>query len=222
MASHCTRRRTVPPNPVTFSRRRIRVGGSLKMCRTRSKPLLRTSREQGDTVTPSDPNIRPSLPAASIASGYDASIVVRRWLGAWIDFIVLLSFLIVPDYVLGNATYQSTLAVWIGLLAAYFPASEALFGRTLGKFVTRTRVVNASGQRPSLGQVVIRTLFRLIEVNPLLAGGIPAGIAVVASRHKQRLGDMVAGTYVLRERDLRHAASFTADAAEPPPLPAGY
>jgi uncharacterized RDD family membrane protein YckC len=159
--------------------------------------------------------------AASIAAGYDAGIVVRRWLGAWVDFIVLASFLLIPDYVLGNARYQATVAVWLGLFVAYFPVMEALFGRTVGKFVTRTRVVNAAGGRPSFGQAIVRTLFRLIEVNPVLAGGIPAGIAVVASRHKQRLGDMVAGTYVLFERDLRRVASTatTIGAIQPPPLP---
>ena len=162
---------------------------------------------------------RPLSAAASIAAGYDFSIVVRRWLGAWIDFIVLLSFLIVPDYVFGNATYQATLAIWLSLLAAYFPVTEMLFGKTLGKFVTRTRVVNAAGRRPSFVQAIVRTLFRLLEVNPVLAGGIPAGIAVVASRGKQRLGDMAAGTYVLLDRDARQLLLPAAAAAEPPPLP---
>lgn len=156
-------------------------------------------------------------PAASVAAGYDTSIVVRRWLGAWIDFTVLLSFLLIPDYLLGNAIYRSTLAIWIGLLVAYFPVTEMLFGRTIGKVMTRTRVVDEAGRRPSFLQAMVRTLFRLIEVNPVLAGGIPAGIAVVASRGKQRLGDMAAGTYVLLERDARR---LLLPAAEPPPLPA--
>jgi uncharacterized RDD family membrane protein YckC len=142
------------------------------------------------------------VPAALIAGGYDFSIVARRWLGAWIDFIVLLSFLVVPDYVLGNETYRATLYVWIGLLLTYFPVMEAVFGKSVGKFVARTRVVNAEGNLPSFMQAVVRTLFRLIEVNPVLVGGLPAGIAVVASRHKQRIGDMVANTYVLFERDI--------------------
>jgi uncharacterized RDD family membrane protein YckC len=142
-----------------------------------------------------------SVSAASIAGGYDFSIVVRRWLGAWVDFLVLLSFLVVPDYVLGNETYRATLFVWVGLVLAYFPVMEAAFGKSIGKFVTGTRVVNAAGDRPSLMQTVVRTLFRLIEVNPVLVGGLPAGIAVVASRHKQRIGDMAANTFVLFERD---------------------
>ena len=144
---------------------------------------------------------------------------MRRWLGAWIDFIVLLSFLLVPDYVLGNETYRATLVIWLSLLAAYFPVTEMLFGKTLGKLVTRTRVVNGAGNRPSFVQAIVRTLFRLIEVNPVLVGGLPAGIAVIASRSKQRLGDMVAGTYVLLDRDARQLQLPATVSAEPPPLP---
>lgn len=157
--------------------------------------------------------------AASIAAGYDAAIVLRRWLGAWIDFVVLLAFLVVPDYVLGNDTYRATLALWLSLLVAYFPVMEMLCGRTLGKFATRTRVVGLTGRRPTFVQAIVRTLFRLLEVNPILAGGIPAGIAVVASRAKQRLGDMAAGTYVLLERDVRRLQSRAPAIVVPPPLP---
>ena len=139
--------------------------------------------------------------AATVAGGYESSIVAYRWVGAWVDLLVLLCFLLVPDYLLGNEIYNKTLFVWLGLIAVYFPAMESLFGRTVGKFVTRTRVVNATGGKPSWGQSIVRTLFRLIEVNPLLFGGIPAGIVVLMSSNRQRLGDMVAGTYVLKESD---------------------
>jgi uncharacterized RDD family membrane protein YckC len=175
--------------------------------------------QQGGDVTGHNEQGRSLSSAASIAAGYDFSIVVRRWLGAWIDFIVLLSFLLVPDYVLGNETYRATLAIWLSLLAAYFPVTEMLFGKTVGKFVTRTRVVNEAGRRPSFLQAIVRTLFRLIEVNPILVGGLPAGIAVIASRSKQRLGDMVAGTYVLLDRDARQLQLPATVSAEPPPLP---
>jgi hypothetical protein len=43
---------------------------------------------------------------------------------------------------------------------------------------------------------------------------------VLASRGRQRIGDMAAGTYVLFDRDLRRPPSPAAPAAaEPPPLP---
>jgi uncharacterized RDD family membrane protein YckC len=184
-----------------------------------SERRTRRAPNQGTTMTRKPASTTPPIPAAAIAATYDASIIARRWLGAWIDFIVLLSFLLVPDYVLGNATYRATLAVWLGLLLAYFPVMEVLFGKTVGKFVTRIRVVNATGGRPSVMQALLRTVFRLLEVNPLLAGGIPAGVAAYASRGRQRIGDMVADTYVLFDRDLRLAASPVSARGEPPPLP---
>lgn len=139
--------------------------------------------------------------AATIASAYDASIVVRRWAATWIDFVVMASFLLVPDWLLGNALYRQTITIWLSLLVLYIPASEWLFGRTLGKFIVSIQVVDANGNTPSVVQVIVRTLLRLFEVNPLLLGGIPAGIAVLTSQHRQRLGDMAARTYVLRNSD---------------------
>jgi uncharacterized RDD family membrane protein YckC len=143
----------------------------------------------------------PPASVAEVAGNYDSGIVVLRWLGTWIDFIVLASFLLIPDYVLGNEIYRKTDFIWLGLVVAYFPVTESLWGKTLGKFITRIRVVNSSGRKPSLLQSVIRTLFRLAEVNPLLLGGIPAGICVLASKNNQRLGDTFARTYILKDKD---------------------
>lgn len=79
---------------------------------------------------------------------------------------------------------------------------ETQLGGSLGKLATGTRVVNLQGGWPSWWQSIIRTLMRLIEVNPMLIGGIPAGITALASRHHQRLGDMIARTYVLHRQDI--------------------
>lgn len=139
---------------------------------------------------------------AEISSSYDSSIVVRRWLATWIDFLLLASFLFVPDAVLGNQLYQKTLFVWLALIAAYYPVLEGFTGTTLGKLIARVKVVNEQGQTPGIGKALLRTLLRLIEVNPLLAGGLPAGIVVLSSKKRQRLGDMAADTYVLKTSDL--------------------
>ena len=130
-----------------------------------------------------------------------------RWVGAWIDLIVLALFLLVPDYLLGNETYRATIFIWLGLVILYFPIGEAFWGRTLGKLLTGLVVVDADGRPPGIVKALLRTLLRLFEVNPLVAGGLPAGIAVAVSQKRQRLGDMVAGTYVVRARDLARAKS---------------
>jgi uncharacterized RDD family membrane protein YckC len=52
----------------------------------------------------------------------------------------------------------------LGLLTVlfYYIGMESLFGKTFGKFITRTRVVNSAGGPPSFGQVVGRSLARFI------------------------------------------------------------
>jgi uncharacterized RDD family membrane protein YckC len=131
--------------------------------------------------------------------------LLLRWVGAWVDFIVLALLFLAPDYVLGNDLYRATLAIWLGAAILYFPIGEGVWGRTIGKLVTGTIVVDATGHAPGLLKASLRTLLRLIEVNPLLAGGIPAALAVALSSKRQRLGDMVVRTYVVRIKKLARA-----------------
>lgn len=127
---------------------------------------------------------------------------MRRWLGCWIDLFGAIACLIIPELILGNAVYQQTLGLWLLLAVAYFVVPEWRWGRTLGKLMTGTVIVNERGGLPGIGQVMVRTVFRLFEVNPLIAGGIPAGIAAAVGKRKQRLGDMAANTYVIFSKDL--------------------
>ena len=64
-------------------------------------------------------------------------------------------------------------------------------------------VVSADGNRATVKAHLIRTLARGLEANPFLLGGIPAGIAIVSSDRKQRVGDLLAGTVVVSKRVLR-------------------
>jgi uncharacterized RDD family membrane protein YckC len=129
-------------------------------------------------------------------------MLFRRWLGTVIDFVMLVAMLVGPFYVLGDEGYWATLLVWLGAVVLYYPILEGFTGRTLGKVIARTKVVDDAGNAPGLRRAIVRTLVRLIEVNPVLLGGIPAALCVVYSAKHQRLGDMAADTYVLTTRDL--------------------
>jgi uncharacterized RDD family membrane protein YckC len=144
----------------------------------------------------------PKRAAGEISKSYGFSIVVRRWGGAWIDLIVLGCLPFILSSVLGNLLHELAIALWLLLTILYFPLFEGLTGYSLGKLLTGTKVVDASGNPPGLWRATVRTLLRLFEVNPFIAGGLPAGIAVLLSEKHQRLGDMAAGTFVLREKDL--------------------
>jgi uncharacterized RDD family membrane protein YckC len=79
----------------------------------------------------------------------------------------------------------------------YFFISEALWSRTPGKYLQGLMVVDPSGGRCGWRRAFLRTLLRVVEANPLLLGGLPAGIAILASERNQRLGDLAAGTLVV-------------------------
>ena len=109
--------------------------------------------------------------------------------------------------VVAAKSISSAHPIWqsIALVAAffgYFFAFEAVLSRTPGKLLTGLVVVNLSGEKCTVGQTAIRTLFRLLEVNPLLFGAIPAALSVVFSRFHQRFGDRVARTLVVNARSL--------------------
>jgi uncharacterized RDD family membrane protein YckC len=145
----------------------------------------------------------PKTPIQDLAERSEfGEISVRRGIGAFIDFIVLFLFLLIPDAVLGNELYQKTIWLWLGALALYFVLGEGLWGRSVGKLITGTAVVDAAGQAPGLLKAVARTVLRIVEVNPVVLC-LPAVIAFAASTRRQRLGDMLARTYVVRAVDLK-------------------
>jgi uncharacterized RDD family membrane protein YckC len=71
-------------------------------------------------------------------------------------------------------------------------------GQTVGKRVVGIRVIKANGLPVDFLQVVIRNLLRVIDYLPLQY--LVGTVTIVASRRGQRLGDMVAGTVVVRDR----------------------
>jgi uncharacterized RDD family membrane protein YckC len=84
---------------------------------------------------------------------------------------------------------------------AYFFLFEWLWSRTPGKFMQGLVVRNVDGTRCSLKSHLLRTVARLLEANPILLGGVPAGIVIFASPKRQRWGDAMAGTVVIPRRD---------------------
>jgi uncharacterized RDD family membrane protein YckC len=135
-------------------------------------------------------------------------ILFRRWAGCWIDFIAMAVLLVIAAAIAG-AVYGAesinagpvVLVVLTGPL--YFLIGETVWGRTLGKLCTGMVVVDAAGNRPGFWRVCVRTAARLIEVNPFLMGGLPAGLSVIFTDSNQRIGDLMAKTYVVPVSELR-------------------
>jgi uncharacterized RDD family membrane protein YckC len=149
--------------------------------------------------------------AEQIARSYDASIIVRRWLARVVDGFAMLVVLIVV-LVLAEQLRIPDAIVWlavVGVWLGYFIVFETWLGRTPGKMLIGLRVVDENGENPGFRRASIRALLSLIELNPVLFGGLPAAIVVFGSEKRQRLGDMAAGTYVLFEADMGRVVRAT-------------
>ena len=83
----------------------------------------------------------------------------------------------------------------------YYPLFEGFWnGRTPGKRAQGLRVVLTDGQPVTVGPVLVRNLVRIVDFLP--AYYMIGAITMILSRRSQRLGDLAAGTIVVRERAL--------------------
>ncbi len=105
----------------------------------------------------------------------------------------------------------ATQFLWLALVFLGYPTVFERFGsgKTPGKAAVGLRVVTTGGQPVSLTTAALRNLFRIVD---LLPGFYVAGLAsILATSLNQRIGDVVAGTLVIREArprsDLRYLAS---------------
>ncbi len=133
-----------------------------------------------------------------------------RMAAAIYDLFVVLLLLILVSFAYALASgLQDWLAGWarallilVGFLVfwGYFALFEALAGgRTPGKRRIGIRVVMDTGHPVTFPAALIRNLLRLVDIQP--AGSYLAGLSFVFfhPQHK-RLGDLVAGTIVVRDR----------------------
>lgn len=127
----------------------------------------------------------------------------------------------------GNGLLRGlALAVGIWLMldlfvtTTYFLIFETLFrGRTPGKQLTRLRVVCDGGNVLGWRQSLLRNLLRMVDSLP--AGYLVGVVAMLISPRMQRLGDLVAGTIVIREREA-FVNDVMADVVIAPDVEAGF
>ena len=83
----------------------------------------------------------------------------------------------------------------LGLGIGYYVACEALTGMTVGKGMVGIRVVGEAGERVTFGAAFVRNLLRLVDAFFFY---LVAFVFAVQSPRRQRLGDRLAHTVVVR------------------------
>jgi uncharacterized RDD family membrane protein YckC len=96
---------------------------------------------------------------------------------------------------------------------------QGLTGWTIGKLVTGIRTVRADGRPPGLLKALVRWLLWIVDGFPYLLPLVGFITAVTTVGHR-RVGDMAAGTYVVRASAA--GAPIVVPGLTAPPPPAGY
>jgi uncharacterized RDD family membrane protein YckC len=133
---------------------------------------------------------------------FELASVASRAIAWFLDVVVMVVAIVLVSCVasLGGGLGNAVLFVAIFLIQWWYSALCEWFwgGQTIGKRVVGLRTIQLSGVRITFFQAVVRNLVRIVDILPALyfAGGVTALI----DKHGRRLGDLAAGTIVVRER----------------------
>ena len=117
--------------------------------------------------------------------------------------IILILYMLVGFAMAGSFSFDFTGEAAYPIIAAsglivllYFVLLEGLTGATIGKRLLKIKVVRVDGSPCGIGPAAIRTILRIIDGLPFLY--IIGMILIARSPMKQRLGDRVARTVVIK------------------------
>ena len=140
----------------------------------------------------------------------------RRIGAAVIDLVPLFLLFVVVGVALGeDETDENGVSItleggealiYFALALGYYVLTELTLKATLGKRLLGLEVVGADGGPASAGGIVARNVLRVVDGLPFLY--LVGLVTMLVTQRKQRVGDLVGGTIVVR----RGAA-----AAQPPP-----
>lgn len=129
--------------------------------------------------------------------GTEGDVVWRRAVAVIIDIILIG----VVNAIISSVLARSGLAVLGGVIAlaitfGYYIYLEGNYGQTIGKMALGIVVVTEDGGPIDYKPAAIRTVLRIVDVLPVLY--LVGIIAVLVTDRKQRLGDIVGDTVVVR------------------------
>lgn len=115
---------------------------------------------------------QPTVNTSPAAAEMKVATTGQRFMTFFLDvifyYLAAFAVLFVIDRFLpgDRVLYRQDYVFGIILFFLYYILQEAIYGRTLGKVITGTKVVNENGSPISFGQALVRTLCRLIPFEP--------------------------------------------------------
>ena len=125
-----------------------------------------------------------------------------RMLAFFIDYMIAISFVVI-SFLLSNAVLTGSSNVLsitlIIVFILYRPIAEIAFnGQTVGKKALSIKVVKLDGSNPSFAAYLLRWILEPID---FMIVGV-AVLSIILTRNGQRLGDLLAGTTVVKMKKV--------------------
>lgn len=152
------------------------------------------------------------MPEANIVTGQYVEIsqtpasVGERILAQLIDCFLLFCYLLGITLLISEMDFNGLRSEIFFTLGIYLPALFYSFlmelfnhGQSLGKMVMHLRVVKKDGTTPGIGDFLMRWLLQIIDMGFSFIGVL----IILLTKNSQRLGDLAAGTMVIRLNDYR-------------------
>jgi uncharacterized RDD family membrane protein YckC len=114
-------------------------------------------------------------------------------------FLLILVYAVSTDFNFrGNET---VITVLVCILAAFIVLYDLVFeifynGQSIGKRAMKIKVISLDGSSPGVGQYLLRWIFRIVDFS--LTSQLCALISVAVTEKNQRIGDLVAGTTLIK------------------------
>lgn len=131
---------------------------------------------------------------------YELAGVGDRMIAYLLDLLIYIAYYIIVFLMLQNTGqsggYYYQLAATIPILVYQLLCEIFMNGQSIGKRIKSIRVISLDGNQPHIGQYLLRWLFRIVDT--MMSTGLVAILTIALSANGQRLGDMLAGTTVVR------------------------
>lgn len=132
----------------------------------------------------------------------------ERLVALIIDYILIGLFVFSTATLFSSFRLYSDLTLIIFLLTVYLPVLFYSFlcemfnhGQSIGKKIMNIRVVKADGSTPGISAYLLRWL--LFPIDGPFTGGLGL-LVILLTKNSQRMGDLAAGTMVIKEKNYRN------------------
>jgi uncharacterized RDD family membrane protein YckC len=138
--------------------------------------------------------------------------------------LLVVAFVVTAASMAGGLDQASGAAVWLACFVLIIVGYPVIFetltrGKSLGKMALGLRVVSDDGGPERFRQALVRALVGVLEI--WLTVGFLALVTSLLSGKGKRLGDMLAGTFVIQDR-LPGRTTLAVPLATMPPVLAGW